>query len=98
MTSSKEGLLTDVATALGATLGRVVHTTNELVDTAKRKASGGPARPVRKAARTAKSRVRATVKAAKRASHRASRPGKRTRKVANAKARNSTKKAHRTVP
>lgn len=97
MTSTKDGLLTDVATALGATLGRVVHTTNELVDTAKRKASGRPARRVKKTARTARSRVRTTVKAAKQASHRASRAAKRTRKAATAKPRSATKKAHRTA-
>lgn len=95
MTPNDEGLLTDVATAIGATLGRVAHTTNELIDTAKNaknKVSGRPARQVKKAARAVKARARRTATAAKKASRRASTSARRARKVAAAKARHTTRK------
>jgi hypothetical protein len=101
MTSKDEGLLTDVAVAIGSTLGHVVSTTNQLVGTAKQakqNIQGRPARRARKVARKLKARAKVTVRATKKATRRASHAAKRSSKVANQRARSAAKKARRALP
>lgn len=97
MTSDNEGLLTDVATAIGTTLGRVAGTATEMVDRAKRKVSGRPARRVKKTAHRGKKRAQSLAAAAKKVSRRTSRAAKQVRKVTASKARGAARRARRAL-
>lgn len=97
MSSQNDGILTDVATAIGSTLGHLVSRTNQLVETAKRKASGGTVRRAKKTVRSPKARSRAVSKAAKKATQKGVSSAKRGGKLARAKSRSVTKKAHRAL-
>ncbi len=94
MSGDHEGLLTDVANAIGATLGQVASTTTQLARTAKRKVSGRGTPQRKKRARRAKIRARATTAAARRrVSGKASRSAKRTPKSARRNARRKLRAA-----
>jgi hypothetical protein len=83
MSSHNEGLLNDVAVAIGATLGRVTSTATDLVETARKKVSGQTPRKPRKAKANGKTRTRrVSAKRSQRASHAVT----RARKAANVKA------------
>lgn len=94
MSTHNEGLLTEVATAIGATLGRVARTSSELVHTAERKISNArPKKRARKAARRVKTRLRATARRTKKAARKASTAAKKVRRTAAGKARRALRAA-----
>jgi hypothetical protein len=101
MSADQEGLLTDVANAVGFTLGRVAAATTKLVRTAKGKASGTarrrrPRKRTHKISRI-KGRARATAATAKRASGKASRSAKRMSKATARRAQATARKTRRTL-
>jgi hypothetical protein len=94
MSEHQEGLLTDVASAIGTTLGRVANTTTELVRTAQRKATAQMKRRGRKSYRRRKLGVRATAVAAGKGSSRARRSARRKSAATNT---HGTRKTRRTL-
>lgn len=94
MSTHNEGLLTDVATAIGATLGRVAKTSSQLVHAAERKASNArPKHRSRKTARRVKTRLRAAAHRTKKAARKASTAAKKARRTAAGKARRALRAA-----